>query len=388
MAAIGALVAVGSFDDEPSRSHGPPADLALDEHATSRMQGVVDELAAEAPGGIVAWVDTGKAQQGVAAGQADRRSDRPLTVDTAVAIGGVTDMVMATVALQLVEEGKLELDQPIAEVVPELAAEFEHGRTVTVRHLLGQTSGLASFASDAFIDELRGHWSVEDGVLAARCPQPDQGMDVLGFAAQQPPRFEPGDRVERIPTNDVVLQRVIEAVTDPPLARVYRERVLAPLGMDDTWLRCAQNPRAEIARGYAEADHSPVDAADAAIVDLTALDKPLGAPAAGLMSTGTDLATFTRALIDGRLFDDAATLEAMRQPHPRGAGSSYGLGLEVDQGILGASSPASDYDVWVRYYPTADVVIVASSNQAQPHSPPSREAVSGILDELTADSGG
>lgn len=218
----------------------------------------------------------------MAAGQADRRSDQPLSGDEASLIGDVAHMISATVALQLVEEGRLELDQPIAQITPELAARFEHGDDVTVRHLLGHTSGLADYATSQFASDFTGHVSIEDCVVEASCPRDGPSLDPLDSAAGRDPRFEPGARGEPSITDMLLPHHVIEAVTDTPPATVYRERVFDPLGTDHTWMVCADRPRAELARGYREGDPIPFvtpGVLDDEFLDVTDFDGYLGAPA-------------------------------------------------------------------------------------------------------------
>lgn len=150
LAAIGVVGGLVVVDPSADSSASQPPDVVVTEATTNAAQEVVDDLARRVPGGTVAWVDTGGERLTVAAGQADRRSDQPLSGDEAFLIGDVAHMISATVGLQLVEEGRLELDQPIAQITPELAGRFEHGNDVTVRHLLGHTSGLADYATSQF----------------------------------------------------------------------------------------------------------------------------------------------------------------------------------------------------------------------------------------------
>lgn len=362
MGAAGAVVAIGPFSD--GQASAPSADIRLDEATASDVRAVLDEVAADDPGGTVAWIDTGDEQLSAAAGQADRRSGESLTGDEAFAIADATMVITATVTLQLVEEGRLGLDQPIAEVVPQQAARFEHGDDITVRHLLGHTSGVAELTTGRLSGELADRASVEAGAVVAGCPGSHQPIEPLSYAAEQPPRFEPGADGAYTITNDALLRHVIESATGKPVARVFRERVFAPLGMARTWLPCGEQPRAEIARGYVDSTHSPFSDVDVDVLDVTDVHRPLGARVVGVMSTAGDLATFTRALVDGELFDDPTTLEIMREPHPLQPGLSYGLGLEVSSGILGHGGGRPGYSSLLRYYPSQDVVLVVLSTQS------------------------
>lgn len=392
LVAAAAVVLAGlGFDDE-SGAPREPSDIALADDSASELTAVLEDLADDDAGGIVAWVDTGEEHLGLATGHLGRGGERPLTADVAFPVANVTKLATATVALQLVEEGRLELDEPVAAMVPEAVDGFAHGDEVTLRHLLGYQSGLPSLMTDRFHAELAERLSVDDGVVTATCPQPGERMELLAYAASQPARFEPGARAEVNATDDVLLRRVVTTAADKPLGQLYDERIIDPLGLDGTWFPCAHDPRAEIARGYADPQvvhaldgHADIDA-DAATVDVTDFEKPLAPQANGMVSTGKDLATLMRALVAGELFEDDATLEAMREPHPLpGTGLSYGLGLQVEQNTIGHGGNRPGYAALVRYYAPEDTVIVALSNQPQNRSRGTlaRRAATAIMTALT-----
>lgn len=359
-------------------------DAGLDEETIDQLRGAVGRAAGGAEaGGTVAWIDVPAGQLGLAAGMAHIADERLLTGAEAFHIGSVTKMVTATVALQLVEEGMLALEESIAEVIPEQAARFEHGDQITLRQLLGHTSGLPDFLDREFDRQLAEASSVEDGVLIRGCSDPDQA-ELLDYAASKSARFEPGTRGEYSSTNYVLVGKAIEAVTGQPLEAVYRERVFEPLDMTDTWLTCAEQPRTRIAHGYEpHPERSPFAGIDAEVLDLTDFEKPFVSAAGGLVSTGKDMAVFARALFTGELFNDDATLQAMREPHPLtsqgGPERPYGLGLEIDEDGIGHSGGLPGYNTQLRYYPDPDIVVVALGNQiAPPGPPPSHAAVSAI----------
>lgn len=390
LTAVTGLMAADLLGGGSTGGEQPPAEIVLGDAAADRLQGVVDEIADKAVGGAVVWVDAGGRQLGVAAGEADRRSQQPLTGREAFRLPAVSRMLTVTVAWQLIEDGHLALDEPIAELIPEQAARFDHGEEITVDDLLGHTSGLAEYDTDRFVAHVTDRLSVTDGVVAASCPTAGQRMDLVGYAAAQPPRFEPAARREPSNTDNVLLRHVVQAAAGKPLAEVYRTRVLTPLGMDHTWLPCADSPRGQLARGYAVADLTPVSDAATDVVDVTELDRSVGTPAADVVSTGPDLATFARALIDGDLFDDPATLTAMRNHHKPGSGADHSPGRDSKHSIIDHAGINPGYSAVVRHYPSTDAIIIALSNQAVRPSrrPPAPAAAANSLRALTSTSNG
>lgn len=396
---VGVLVVTRPFDAQPPVDAEPPAaedvgetvtrtgdDAGLTGDTIEELRRAVGQAAATtAAGGTVAWITTPDGQLGLAAGEADAADGRDLTGTEAFHVGGVTKMVTATVALQLVEEGRLALDAPIAEVVPDEAAAFEHGEQITLRQLLAHRSGLPDFWDSEFHARLADAATVEDGVVAASCPE-EAPVDPLAHAARNPSAFEPGTRGEYSSTNYVLVGAAIEAVTGKPLAAVYRERILEPLGLRDTWLTCATAPRAELARGYEpRPGRSPFAGVDADVLDVTDFEKPFVSGAGGLVSTGPDLAAFARALFSGELFDEEATLERMRDARPlAGSGPPHGLGVAVEPHVVSHSGDLPGYHTRLRYYPIEDTVVVAFGNQIPvgPHPPSPAVAMTSIESTL------
>ncbi|WP_228386404.1 serine hydrolase domain-containing protein [Ornithinicoccus halotolerans] len=358
---------------------GDDGELAPD--VVAELRAVVHDGGEGQVGGMAAWVDTPTADLALASGMANLAADEELTGEEAFRIASLTKLLTATVALQLVEEGRLALDDPIAEVLPEQADRFDHGGQITLRHLLGHTSGLPEYSdAPAYIQDRVRAASVDDGAPAAVVTAPCAGAerDGIGYAADQRQRFEPGTDFRYSNTNYLMVGRAIEAVTDRPLEDVYRARILEPLGMDDTWLACAERPRAELAHGYGDRDLLARDTGDpgqrlsqinAEVLDLTDYNKSFAWADGGLVSTGEDLAVFARTLFTGDLFDGPTTLTTMLEPgpHPLGPGTSYGLGVMLEDNVIGHSGMLPGYSSYIRYHPGTDTVVVAWRN-----SPPTR----------------
>src|SRR5262249_24782834 len=167
-------------------------------------------------------------------------------LDTIFRLASMTKAVTSVAAMQLVEQGKLQLDQPIGNVLPELAAPqvlegFDESgtprlrpakRPITLRHLLTHTAG---FGYEVWDPDLVRY------VKASGTPSTSTGKLA---SLRLPLVFDPGDRWEYGINLDWA-GRAIEAVSGQPLEVYFRQRIFAPLGMADTvcWLSPAQQSR-------------------------------------------------------------------------------------------------------------------------------------------------
>ncbi len=206
---------------------------------------------------------------------------RPMQLDTVFDLASVTKTVTAgTVATMLLEEGRLGLDQPAAEVVPELASAEQ--RRITIRQLLTHTSGLPCVASPG---------------VAAMTAGGDTRRVLFETLFSLPLRFAPGEGIEYTCLNYLVLTLVIERLTGESLDRLCRRRIFGPLGMTST----SFNPPLTLAGRAAATSHCRWR--DRMLVgevqDSHALAMGGVSGNAGLFSTTADLTRFCQ-MIAGR----------------------------------------------------------------------------------------
>ena len=155
-----------------------------------------------------------------AAGQANPFEDREAAPDTVYHVWSVTKVATALAVLNLVEDGLLELDAPVAGILPWLDVEDAGGREMTVRDLLRHTSGLRDTVPAVF-GWLRYDEALPDQTDYLRERMPDY----------RKPRFAPGEDRKYSNLGYMVLGAIIEEVTGQPYHDVIRDRVLAPAGM-------------------------------------------------------------------------------------------------------------------------------------------------------------
>ncbi|GAA2428669.1 serine hydrolase domain-containing protein [Actinomadura vinacea] len=236
-------------------------------------------------------------------------------------VGSNVKTFTATLVLQLVAEGAIGLDAPVAGYLPE----FGLDRRITVRMLLQHTSGLFNYTGDFDPD---GAWV--PGIAATgkewldnrfRSYQPEE---LIRLALSKSARFEPGTDQKYTNTNYTLALLLIEKVTGRSYAEEMRRRILRPLGLKGTLV---PGNRTRLPGPYAHGYYRYQDAAGQwKVVDVSRQNLSLLAGAGDLVSTTQDLHRFFSALNGGKLLPSKLLAE-MRKPHPK---MGYGLGLFVE----------------------------------------------------------
>ncbi|ONH61338.1 serine hydrolase [Frankia sp. CcI49] len=272
-----------------------------------------DVTAAGVPGVMVRVQDHNRIRQ-VAAGVTDLATGAPLRPQAKVRIGSITKTFVATVALQLVGEGRLTLDQPVERRLPGL---LRDGNRITVRQLLNHTSGLFDYTADP---------KLLAGITANRVFAP---AELVAIAETHPSSFAPGTAWAYSNTNYIVAGLLIQSVTHHSLGEELDRRIFRPLGLADTSFPTAiGNIPGYHAHGYVPPDLVP--AADGGPFDVTGLNPSHAWAAGAIVSTVRDVSRFYQALMGGELLS-ARMLRQMKTTTVEDAadpGFRYGLGIE------------------------------------------------------------
>ncbi|QOT12305.1 beta-lactamase family protein [Paenibacillus sp. JNUCC32] len=234
-------------------------------------------------------------------------------------IGSNTKTFTATVVLQLVAEGRIGLDDPVVDYLPE----FGLDRRITVRMLLQHTSGVFNFTGEYY----------EDGTVVPGIPWQGQEWvdnrfktyrpeELVRLALSKPMRFEPGTDWSYSNTNYVLARLLIEKVTGSSLAEEMQRLILGPLGLSGT---VVPETQPEIPGPHAHAYYRYEDAGEQKTVDVTRQNPSWISTGGDMISTTQDLHTFISALMGGKLLP-APLLAEMCKPHPK---IGYGLGVFV-----------------------------------------------------------
>ena len=270
-------------------------------------------------------------------GMADTTRQIKNTTDTQFCIGSMNKMFTSVAILQLVGQGKLALDKPIASYWPDYPNKDLASR-VTIRELLSHTGG----TGDIFTPEYEAH-RMETRTLA----------DYVVLFGNRPVRFEPGTRMEYSNYGFILLGRIIELVSGEPYEKYVREHIFVPAGMQHTDSRPESDQVEGRAIGYM---HGPNG-----FTPNTAMMPWSGTSAGGGYSTVQDLRLFTEALQEGKLLNPtllkaATTGDAV---HP-----DYGMGFYVlGNGAYGHGGGAQGINGELHILPHSGYVLVALANR-------------------------
>jgi D-alanyl-D-alanine carboxypeptidase len=302
----------------------------------------------------VLGVSTGDRENWLGADGTPERDGHPVRTDAPFRIASVTKVFVAVVVLQLLEEGRLRLDDPASRYAPDAAR-----WPVTIRQLLNHTSGIPDFGmADEFGEE-----------LAARRDRRWSAAEVVALVSDNEPTFPAGTGYSYSNTNYVLLGQVIETVTGHGWAQEVRRRILDPLELRDTYVAGFEPAHRPPIAGYFDLDNDGDFDNVETDEPWTSLETSDGA-AGCIVSTGPDLLAFGDALFHGGLLS-AETMQAMTAEgpfHPRF--TNYGLGLEIARPdyrttIWGHGGYLPGFRSILWYVPSQDAVIVVLANDAR-----------------------
>jgi CubicO group peptidase (beta-lactamase class C family) len=158
-------------------------------------------------------------------GLADRTFSIPARNDTRYRIASITKLFTATLVLQMVDEGKLDLSVPIARYLPQYPG--EGGDRITVRQLLNHSSGIAQFDRVASLQQ-----ALSEGVPQYQKPQTPESL--LAFCCSGRLAHPPGTVFDYNNADYIVLGRILERVSGQSYARLLEDRILRPRRLTET----------------------------------------------------------------------------------------------------------------------------------------------------------
>ena len=312
--ALGVGPLVGPTAPGAAHAAGGPALSTEDGWQGEVERAVADAISVELPGSGapgVAWaVVEGDEVVTGASGVIRAGGDEPVTEDTPFVLGSISKSITAVAVLQLVEAGRLDLDDELGEHLP--AFRGTTAGSVTLRELLSHTSGWSTAQGNASHADADG----EEDELARR----------VAALAEVDPAHAPGEW-EYSNTNYQLLGRVVEVAGAESFEDYVASRVLEPLGMADSFVSDG-----EVHPGMATG-HRPWFWTKRPMADDRATSR-FTAPQGGVVASARDVARYLQTMMNGG--DDVITAEhkelMMRSAGP--ASPYYGLGWVVDRGTV------------------------------------------------------
>jgi D-alanyl-D-alanine carboxypeptidase len=268
------------------------------------------------PGGVAVVREYDDVTRG-SAGYSDVDTNTRFAPHTHIRAASITKTFVAATVLQLVAEGKVDLDTSIETYLPgRIRGKGIDAKAITVRQLLRHQSGLPEY-------------------FDASTPVPTEPVtadQLLDAALKRPPQFPPGTAMKYTNTNYVVAGLLIEKLTGHPAAEEITRRIISPLGLSDTYFPAPGDKglRTPFAHGY--------ELVDGKRKDVTTFNASAAGMAGSLVSTSEDTSAFITALLDGRVVAPAQLREMMTTVDWKDAGPGfhYGLGLtgvDLDCGV-------------------------------------------------------
>ncbi|HEY9453204.1 MAG TPA: serine hydrolase domain-containing protein [Bradyrhizobium sp.] len=335
---------------------GAPEDVGLSSSQLARIEAVTQKYveSGTVPGAVMLVARRGKIAWYKTMGFRDRAAKEPMRPDSIFRIYSMTKPIVSIAAMMLVEEGRMQISDPVSKYLPEIGnmkvgVESEKdgkatmdlvdpAREMTVQDLLRHTSGLIygtrgkSLVNAAYIDAKIGDRNASNEEFVAKL-------------SRLPLRFSPGDRWEYGVSTDV-LGRVVEVVSGKTLGEFLNERIFAPLGMTDTGFYVTADKLNRAAQPWQMPEAPPMTPR------FDVAQKPrFESGGGGLTSTMEDYLRFAIMVADGGDFAGKRllgkqTIEFMTADHTRARpgrppGLGFGLGFEVRTSVGDAALPGS-----------------------------------------------
>jgi D-alanyl-D-alanine carboxypeptidase len=315
------------------------------------------------PGAIVYVDDPGQGSWITALGMGNLATREPMQANNYMRVGSIAKTFTATVILQLVDQHKLGLDDPVSKYRPEVP----NGAHITIRELLNMSSGLYTYDDD-------------EGYVQTSLAEPYkvwQPQELLAIAFKHPPVFAPGKGYLYDNTNYILLGLIMQQLTHLPAEQAWQRYLFGPLGMHQTSL--ASPTSSAIPDPHAQGYMYGTDfTGTGPLFNVTDRNFSWAWTAGGAISTLHDLKIWVKALATGQLL--SADTQQQRLSSWNNTGLSwlgkpwlYGLGVINYAGFLGHSGVLFGFNSWMGYQPQtgATIIVLAGCSPSTTSSPAS-----------------
>lgn len=333
---------------------------SLDPELVERLKQILSDNMEEfgIPGALVeVWIP-GEGSLIIEEGVSDIDTDKPIEKKDHLRIGSVTKSFTVTVILQLVDEGLINLNDPLSKFFPEI-----ENSSATVGELANMRSGIFNYTEDNdFVLELI------QNLLRKWTPQ-----ELVDVADRNFPYFPPDGGWHYSNTNTVILGMIIEQATGNFVGDEIQERIIGPLGLDGTIYPVTPDMPQPFSRGYAVFDP------EVGLMDVTFSDPSASAGSGAMISKLSDLRIWGEALGKGVLLNEETwqiqrdslspiVFDSCDDNDPERAKTDcpeydkYGLGIGELSGWIGHTGEYIGYTALVMFEPESESVIVILMN--------------------------
>lgn len=362
LALIAGCSSSGGSTPSPSASSPAPSFAAgLNEQLTQVMK------ANAIPGAEILVRTRDEGEFRAVLGSAEIGKDVPLAGGESYRVGSNTKTMTSTVILQLAQEGKLSLSDPISKYIDGVP----NGNKITITQLAEMRSGLYSYTFDKKFNE-----TIDKDPQKAWTPE-----ELLKIAFSHEPTAAPGTEYEYCNTNIILLGLVIEKLTGQSARDAFAERIFTPLGLSKTFLPEATDSalpdphpqgyqfgtNVETLDTYAVPKDQLPAALDGSLkpIDYTDSNPSWAWTAGGAISTVDELATYVEAMVDGRLLDAEYQKTRLDSIQPLAPGSPVGYGLGIARfttNLYGHDGQLPGYSTFMARDAERGITIVLGTN--------------------------
>ncbi|HMG09420.1 MAG TPA: serine hydrolase domain-containing protein [Mucilaginibacter sp.] len=255
------------------------------------------------------------------------------TIKTKYRIGSITKMFTATMIFQLIDEGRLSFETPLASYFPQLP----NAQKITIGEMLDHRSGLHNFTSDSLYNTYMG--------------SPKSEAEMTSIFARQKPDFEPNTRAAYSNTNFVLLGYIIEKLTGKTYAEELKKRVTSKIGLANTYYGTKANPAKNEAYSYNYTGQW---------TQIPETDMSIPGGAGAVVSTPTDLVKFINALFLDKLISPAS-LELMKTMKDNFGMAMIAIPFDDKKGY-GHTGGIDGFSSVLIYFPGEKLAIAYTSN--------------------------
>ncbi len=277
-------------------------------------------------------------------GKADLKTGVNRKYDDKIRIGSITKTFVATVILQLADEGKIGIDDKLDKYYPD----YPNASNITLRQILDMTSGIPDYIENPVILK---------SFLYDRLDKYSPGQ-IYEITKTMAPDFPPGTSWKYSNGNYNILGMIIEKVTGNKIEDEINKRIIVPLGLSNTSFPTSPKINGQYSHGYF------ADTLTNELLDFTVIDPSITWAAGCMISNLPDLKIYSDALSKGTMISPESQAERLKFVNTGVADfMKYGLGILSVGGFIGHNGGITGYNTTMGYNPELDATILVSVNE-------------------------
>jgi len=294
--------------------------------------------------GIAVAIRTPNLNYEYVVGKADLKTGTDRKLNDLIRIGSITKTFTATVILQLVEEGKIGLDDKLSRYYPD----YPDSENITIRQVMDMTAGIPNFLEQpavlkSFVYDRLDKYTPEK---------------IYEITKSMPADFPPGTGWKYSNGSYIILGMMAEKVTGNKIGDEINKRIITPLGLSNTFFPLLPDMPGQYSHGYMR------DTLTKELVDVTVIDPSITWAAGCMISNIDDLKIYANALAKGDLLSSKTQEERLKWVKT-GIHDwvKYGLGIFSVGGFIGHNGGITGYNTTMGYHPELDALIITSVNE-------------------------